>query len=414
MRMLPIALVLGYALSAVAQTTISSEVLSDPLPYVAPESAVAAPAVALAKDNGGVAIAWSMPNQQGALRVHVARLDATGHVQGAAVEAPLFSHDVPVHALHPSLAADVHGSGFVIAWTELAIDQPGGIAAYCHLDASLRAADPRLLTQVFDTTTPVLVRSGSASTWVTANGIFWRINSDGVAADLLNGGVFGASDMVAGSDFPQLVSGASVKGGYTCNAVPGCEFSPGFLSVCSEGCRIYSYTWAMRFVALYTAQGATSFPFRSDALPAIGSDGRSTLVAWLSGPEDSGGNVLGYTGPSKLLTFDAVANQTRKLGTFGADSGPTRPDIATDGQRYVVVWRTKTAAGDHDIAGASIDHSGAITPLAIASSSADERDPSVIALGNGTFLVAYDKYVDGQRFIAGRFVTFGVHRRSVN
>src|SRR5580765_5888974 len=121
MRMLPIALVLGHALSAVAQTTISSEVLSDPLPYVTPDSPVAAPA----KDNGGVAIAWSMPNQQGALRVYVARLDATGHVQGTAVEAPLVSHDVPVHALHPSLAADVHGSGFVIAWTELAIDHPG-------------------------------------------------------------------------------------------------------------------------------------------------------------------------------------------------------------------------------------------------------------------------------------------------
>lgn len=413
MRILLSALVFVHALAAVAQTTISSEILSDPLPYVTPDSPVAAPAVALAKDNGGVAIAWSMPNQQGALRVYVARLDATGHVQGTAVEAPLVSHDVPVHALHPSLAADVDGNGFVIAWTELAIDKPGGIAAYCHLDASLQAAAPRLLTQVFDTTPPALVRSGSASTWVTANGVVWRINSDGVAADLLNGGVVGASDMVAGSDFPQVVSGVSVRGGYTCNPVSQCA-GVGFFSVCSESCRIYSYTWTMRFVALYTAQGGTSFPFRSDALPAIGSDGRSTLVAWLSGQEDSGGNVLGYTGPSKLLTFDAVANQARKLGTFGADSGPTRPDIATDGQRYVVVWRTKTPAGDHDIAGASIDRSGAITPLAIASSSADERDPSVIALGDGTFLVAYDKYVDGQRFIGGRFVTFGAHRRGLN
>ena len=169
--MLPIALVLAHALSAIAQTTISSEVLSDPLPYVTPDSPVAVPAVVLAKDNGGVAIAWSMLNQQGALRVYVARLDATGHVQGTAVEAPLVSHDVPVHALHPSLAADVHGSGFVIAWTELAIDHPGGIAAYCHLDASLRAAAPRLLTQVFDTTPPALVRNNSASTWVTANNI---------------------------------------------------------------------------------------------------------------------------------------------------------------------------------------------------------------------------------------------------
>ena len=43
-------------------------------------------------------------------------------------------------------------------------------------------------------------------------------------------------------------------------------------------------------------------------------------------------------------------------------------------------------------------------------SSADERDPSVLALGGGTFLVAYEKMVGFERRIAGRFVTFGRHR----
>ena len=37
---------------------------------------------------------------------------------------------------------------------------------------------------------------------------------------------------------------------------------------------------------------------------------------------------------------------------------------------------------------------------------AGERDPSVVALGNGKFLVAYDKLSNGERRIAGRFVTF--------
>ena len=57
-----------------------------------------------------------------------------------------------------------------------------------------------------------------------------------------------------------------------------------------------------------------------------------------------------------------------------------------------------------------IDNDGRQTPLSIATSSADERDPSVLALGGGTFLVAYEKMVGFERRIAGRFVTFGRHR----
>jgi hypothetical protein len=232
---------------------------------------------------------------------------------------------------------------------------------------------------------------------------------------LLDGG-FAASDMIVGTEYPQLVSGNIVReGDYTCSPAPGCRASGGpFNGFCYESCRMYS-TWALHFVSLYTTANTTTLPFGSDAQPAVASDGRDALVAWFSGPQASGGDVVAArVAASALASFPAEAARPQRLGAFASDSGPTRPDIATDGQRYVVVWRTRTAAGDHDVAGASIDHSGAITPLAIASSSADERDPSVIALGNGTFLVAYDKYVDGQRFIAGRFVTFGVHRRSVN
>jgi hypothetical protein len=54
-----------------------------------------------------------------------------------------------------------------------------------------------------------------------------------------------------------------------------------------------------------------------------------------------------------------------------------------------------------------------VFPLSIATSLADERDPSVIALGEGRFLVAYEKDSDGDRRIAGRFVTFESRSRAV-
>jgi hypothetical protein len=111
--------------------------------------------------------------------------------------------------------------------------------------------------------------------------------------------------------------------------------------------------------------------------------------------------------------FPTAVNQFRFIGNFGPDGGATRADIAGDGERYVVVWRTATSDGSHDVVGASIDRAGNIIPLSIATSTADERDPSVISMGDGTFLVAYEKLSDGQRRIAGRFVTFDPRGRAV-
>jgi hypothetical protein len=77
---------------------------------------------------------------------------------------------------------------------------------------------------------------------------------------------------------------------------------------------------------------------------------------------------------------------------------------------YAAVWRTIAPAGDHDIAGAVMASDGKLTPLTIAATAADERDPAILALGGGTFLVAYETITGTERRIAGRFVTFGRRR----
>src|SRR5436305_10163030 len=194
--------------------------------------------------------------------------------------------------------------------------------------------------------------------------------------------------MVVRDGLPQLVSAGKVAGIPTCDPAPGCINSGGYGVVTTCSCWRYPSLYTLRFVALYSSSTATTFPFTSEAQPAVGSNRHDVLVAWLSGPQDVGGNVVAARIPPSLLNrFSEESAQPLTIGTFGPDAGPTRPDVATDGERYVVVWRTKTTAGDYDVAGASIDRSGMVTPLVIASSFADERDPSVIALGNGTFLV---------------------------
>jgi|SRR5438132_7837304 len=65
------------------------------------------------------------------------------------------------------------------------------------------------------------------------------------------------------------------------------------------------------------------------------------------------------------------------------------------------------------IVGASIDRSGNVAYMSIATSPVDERDPSVLAVGNGRFLVAYEKIGGGDRRLAGRFIDFEPRRRTV-
>jgi hypothetical protein len=56
---------------------------------------MAAPAVALASDAHGMAMAWSMPNAAGIPRIHVARLDRFGHM-GEIRELPVKCHGFPI------------------------------------------------------------------------------------------------------------------------------------------------------------------------------------------------------------------------------------------------------------------------------------------------------------------------------
>src|SRR5689334_23247013 len=136
MRRVVFALTFLCAVAATAQV-VSDEVVSDRLGIhvVAMESA--APAVALAKDKSGVAIAWSMAAGADSLeRVYVARLDAGGRITGIRQMPTVAS--VPSHALYPSLATAPGGDGFMLIWLENYQYFPAAVlAGFSRLDASL-------------------------------------------------------------------------------------------------------------------------------------------------------------------------------------------------------------------------------------------------------------------------------------
>jgi hypothetical protein len=404
-----IAALLLSSAAAFAQPVVGPEVVSDPVPLTL-ATPLPAPAVAMARDRLGVAIAWTV--QTVGSRIYVARLDASGQIAGSAREVPLF--DRSAEAMLPSLATSASGTGFTLAWAEITIGSNVAHAIVTQLDAELKPSQPVKPPDPAERplTAPPIVRSGNG-TWLTMSGLLWPIDPDGTAKGLFGAGML-VSDMEArGTDSPQLIGSHNVvtKRTYTCQ--PGCAVIGGpFDGYCYEWCRIYEdhYSYELQLApSLFAPMTTKTFPFgSSEAQPALGSDGRDVLVVWFNGPLTAAGDIVAVRLPlSSFSSFDAGG---QILGSFTADPGAARPDIAADGERYFVVWRGKSFAGDHDIFGASVDRQGQIIRLPIATSAADERDPSVIALGDGTFLVAYEKISAGERRIAGRFVTFGRRR----
>jgi hypothetical protein len=407
MRKLLLALLLFQAVDAFAQT-VGAEIASGPLPFTNVQSFLPAPAVALARDRAGVAIAWVMRGTAGD-RISVVRLDATGHFTGAVQTIPASADSLDV--LAPSIAAAPRGEGFTLAWLETSAGIPSVTrAAYCRLDRDLKPSTPAVLLVVSQpVTAPAIVRSGK-TTWISAGTSAWELRDDGSLGSPLNTG-FNATDMTVASDFPQVVAfGQVITGGPICP--PGCG-STGHFARCS--CPLAPITSnALLFTSLYSISTSRTLDFASDAAPAIGNDGHDVALVWLQGAHVRGGQVvMARLLPPSFTDFPKSVDQYSVIGTFSAEGGPTRPDIASDGARYVVVWRTAMSDGSHDIVGASIDRTGNIIPLSIATSTADERDPSVISMGDGTFLVAYEKLSNGQRRIAGRFVTFDPRGRAV-
>jgi hypothetical protein len=142
-------------------------------------------------------------------------------------------------------------------------------------------------------------------------------------------------------------------------------------------------------------------------------------VAWLDGDPGAGGAVTAARlEATSFLNVERDLESRQDIGTFGPDTAVTRPDIAADEVRFVVVWSTKTPRGDRDVVGAFIDGAGRITSFPLATSAADENDPSILKISSGNFLVAYELNNDDgkgdDRRIATRFLRFNGRRRAVH
>jgi len=396
-----VSLILLCALTAVAQPVVSDEIASGPLTLWLGRVDLAVPAVAMAKDQDGVVIAWTMADSSNLDAIFVARL-----ADGVIHEIPRYS--TSDRAALPSIAASPSGRGFTLAWVERTLVGTAiARGVLCHLDSDLTPSAPSLLLVPFPSVaiSPMVARG----TWITTAGLVWPVNNDGSAGAPIHAGI-AASDMTEAAGFPQLVSSnRKLEPSFQCTCGTSCRG----LCLCPSACVVHKISYVLQLTALYTTSLTHAFDFDSELQPAVLNNGRDVMIVWFSGSESKGGDVVAaHLDPITFASFDFLTQRPQVIGRFGPDAGQTRPDIATDGDHTLVVWRTTSGVG-HDIVGAWIDRDGKVTPLSIATSAEDERDPSVIATAPGTFLVAYEKIYGFERRIAGRYVTLPERRRAV-
>lgn len=386
-------------------------VVSAPLPPRNALLPVASPAIAMAKDQRGVVVAWTMRNAEGLNRIYVTRIDANGEGDGHARELPLFTTDMPADASCPSIAMSPSGSGFTMAWMELpSLPLTRDVrAVYTRLDAELEPAAPSLLKKIDlqSLEAPVLVRSGP-STWLTFDKQLWQLHDDGTLDEPLGVG-FNASDMVANGAFPRLIGRTAARYYEQCKA--SCLVNGGrpwgYFCLPGPDCTYQvPLGYALTFTAVYSAFSSAPFTFESTTRPAIANDGNDTVIAWFL----DGVFVFSRFPDSRMQNLSAATAQPTPVPPFGGRvNALVRPDIATDGTHYVMVWQTAA----NDIAGASLDAQGNVSPFSVAATQADEHDPSVIAIRPGLFFVAYEKISGTDRRIAGEFITFDGRQRPV-
>jgi hypothetical protein len=326
-------------------------------------------------------------------------------VTGTVREMPIVSNNSPVDASPPAIA--ILDDRVLVAWLETLpaaapYSQPRiSTVGLALCDRDLNILESSALTPPIQFA-PLIARSGTDRFWIVARDQIWWATPAGTFS---TGTGFGrvADDMTVTNNNPQIVAHQIVPPRFVSCATP-CPGANRWL--CPQACQIMAPQWPLLYaLTLYGNVDERPWQMAGNLPVAVrANDGKDVLLVWFS---DTGGMVMAMRAPPSL---PLVGLSPRAIGTYVETS---RADIATDGQRYVIVWQTMASTGGHDVIGASLEPDGHVVQMPIATSLADEHDPSIVATGPGSFLVTYRKDAsDGQR-IAGRTVTFNGRRRTV-
>jgi hypothetical protein len=374
---------------AAQQPIIGEEVSSTPLDVTLRRSQ---PPVALARDARGTVIAWLAGDSRGLGRVHVARIGFDHQIDGTVRVLPVVSNDRDVTQISMASSA----GSVVVTWNEIAPNNPAIQAiAYARLDANLVAAPPIQLFE-FEQPGKPFIRATPDGFWLAAGKSLWHVSADGSHGPMISPGL-AAEDLAVSDGNAQIV-------GYQTTPKPICTGCGDRHSWCTCPPPDAGKT-RIALVTVFVRAG--QLPYLFDQAPPAwvrNHDGES-IVVW---HDNDSIRVVKLT---SALEPDSSSLRTVGIASRG---NATQADLASDGKRWVIVWNTVAPGGDYDIVGTSLEPDGSLVPLTIATSTAHEFQPSIIATGPGEFLVAYRKQNVGEQRIAGRAITFPERRRAVH
>lgn len=356
---------LAAALAA-RQPVLGPEILSAPQP---PTYSVLQPEVGIAADHGNAVVAWAAGDH-----VYVDLLGIDGHL-GVPTDIPA---STPVA---PSLAP--FRGGYLLAWVEKTVPER---AIIVRLTAGLQP----IQAQTISATTAQLRSDGTYAFLLTGTTAYALTDDAGSNPNI---GIY------AGDDIAVLGSGTSAHLWH--EVVPcghfnwGCGGTDLYVEVDGPG-------RMERITAVQTTTGLETI-----ASPAaIAFDGQRLLVACYNVAVDVS-HTFGFRGAVQVRPYDAGwLAPPITVGGMWDPSAPVRPGVASDGRRFVIVWRTWNGA-NYDVAGAIIDNSTlGVTPLDIALGPNDEVEPGVAAIAPGRFLITWTSRSATERRLAARFLDF--------
>jgi hypothetical protein len=381
------------AANAFAQEpVVGPEVISDPIGASAAVTGAGAPAVRVIPDDGGFVVAWGALADDQHFHVYAGRADASLHlVPGSVRMMPAW---MGTDADADNLNIIRSGSGYIAAWLEAS--RSGGPAvrlAVTTLDASLNPSPPRLLLSA-NALPPRLARLGDHVLAAGGRTMF-PLDGSGTPTNIYDAGV-DADDIAVANGEIFITSHKSTH-------------TPGLCLICRGPIPAVD-AYDMTLVRLF--HGALVAPTQghlSSYATALGSDGSNVLLAWYDATAENGGAL--FASYFRALADDRPFREPMRLGSIHRDlASPIarQPQVASDGRRFVVVWQDRSGTdAQRDILGAVIiPEERRVVPFTIAASDADETEPSIVAVADGEYVVAYNSKRDGVRRIAGRYVYF--------
>jgi hypothetical protein len=327
--------------------------------------------------------------------VFIAPLRLDGHAT-AAIPLPFTAGAVSENA-----TVATNGRDFLVAWWQLVV---GGLELRAlHVDANGKPLDLAPLSLVptesprqDDGGIPAVAWTGSEYLVGTSLRL-WHVTADGAHVAAYDADL----NFVEGFTYSTAVDQIAMIGD-TPMIVLHRLYTPG--GCFAHACTVPPFRYEVAIAAVGRGSCNSDLIEKNTHTPSIACSRSECLAVWTQGNDAEPGTIVGWF-------VDPNGNPMTPLpislgGSSHVSSRAGSPQVAWDGERFLVIWPDSLLGTDTDIIGTYVEPDHTIDPpFTITATPRDERRPFITAAGTGRVLVGYEIAEGSTSRIAGRFVS---------